>query len=146
MNKVVLLGMNNPLRVDPEFALYPAPVNCTGWRLWKMLNARTGALKHEYLGAFERRNLVPLLTWSPRAARAHAELLKDQLRGREVIVLGAETRRALGLPELLVLPQTIGETTWRQLPHPSGRCHWYNDPGNRAVAELLLEEMYERGR
>lgn len=140
--KPVLLGMNNPLSSRPEHALYPEPPRCTGWNLWKMLHDKTGATQEQYLEAFDRRNLLNARRWDARQARAAANSLVDLLQGRVVVVLGAEVVHALGLPRLLLHPQVSRGVTWRQLPHPSGRCHWYNDPKNREVASLLLEELY----
>ena len=78
--------------------------------------------------------------------RAAAEKLVARLEGRTVIVLGAAVRDALRLPPVLVKPVVDRGVVFRQLPHPSGRCRWYNDPKHRKVAGLLLEEEYERGR
>lgn len=47
-----------------------------------------------------------------------------------------------GLPPLLVHPQIIGGVVYRQIPHPSGRNLWYNEPKNVKVVELLMEELY----
>lgn len=140
----IILGMNNPISSDPEHALFPAPEGCTGHRLWTMLHARTQCSRAAYLSAFDRRNLVPGKFWSPRIAREQATALIEELRGSErvVLVLGAEPRDALGLHPLLVHPSYQHGVVWRQLPHPSGRNRWYNTPGNRETAELLLEEMY----
>ncbi len=146
MQKPVLLGMNNPLSSRPEHALYPEPVGCTGYNLWKLLHTRTGASPGEYLEAFDRRNLLSARVWRKPDATKAAQYWTQMLQGREVVVLGAEPRDALRLPVLLVHPQEIGGVTWRQLPHPSGRNLWYNVPGNREVAELLMEELYMKGR
>lgn len=143
----VLLGMNNPLSDRPEHALYPVPDGCTGHRLWTMLNERTGATKTQYLRAFDRRNLI-IGDWDPGEARLlGAEFVaKSDTVGRVVVVLGEGPRRALGLRKQLITPITLNGTIYRQIPHPSGRCRFYNDPVCRAVAALLLEELYETGR
>lgn len=140
--KPVILGMNNPLSDDPRHALYPAPVNCTGWRLWRMLNARTGANRSQYLEAFDRLNILHARSWNTSQAREAAEAIIILLQGRTVVVLGAQPVAALRLPVLLVKPQEVHGVTWRQVPHPSGRNPWYNVPENRAMVELLLEELY----
>lgn len=134
--------MNNPISSDPEHALYPYPEGCTGHRIWKLLSQRTGATQEQYLEAFDRRNLVGGRAWSLSAAREALPGLREYARGRVVVVLGSEVRELLKLPRLLVHPLEVDGTVWRQLPHPSGRNHWYRVPGNREVAELLLEELY----
>ena len=143
--KPVIVGMNNPLSRRPEHALYPHPPGCTGFRLWRMLNARTGASEVEYLEAFDRMNLVSGAKWSQEAANVVASVLVEGLRGRVVLLLGVAVRRAFAVPPLLVHPQELYGVTWRQLPHPSGRCRWYNDPENRKVAEVLMQDLYVNG-
>jgi hypothetical protein len=138
----VLLGMNNPVSSDPAHALYPHPPGCAGWRLWDMINERVKCSKSQYLRAFDRRNLIDEIEWSAGEARARVDEVIGRLRGREVVVLGASTRKIIGLPELLVHPLQWRGATWRQLPHPSGRNLWYNDPACRMLASCLLAELY----
>jgi hypothetical protein len=141
----VLLGMNNPLSVRLEHALYPHPPGCTGWRIWKMLEEVTGATRLEYVRAFDRVNLVTG-AWSAEAAVLAGEALRARWRGRVVVVLGDQPRRALGLPRLFLHPQTtLDGVTWRQIPHPSGRNHFYNDAGARALVGQMLAELYRGG-
>ena len=144
MKKPVLIGMNNPLSTDPEHALYPYPPGSTGHRIWKMLKARTGVLRVEYLRTFDRRNLVESRTWNAnkRFLMARANAMIPSLQGCTVVVFGNAVREAFGLPRHLVHPLESRGVLWRQLPHPSGRSLWYNDPGHVRVAELLLEELY----
>lgn len=145
--KPIILGMNNPLSSDPAHALYPSPEGCTGHRLWRMLHARTGASRSEYLEAFDRRNLVGQRTWSrmSEAREAASHFLRELMGHVEpitVLVLGAEPRDAIRLPRVLVKPVEMYGVTWRLVPHPSGRNLWYNVKGNRETVELLLEELY----
>jgi hypothetical protein len=138
----VIVGMNNPLSTSPEHALFPAPDGCTGHRIWRMLNERTGCTRGQYLAAFDRRNLV-VGDWSAQVARdSAAQLISGMERGRVVVVLGEGPRRALDLPRQLIRPVSRLGVVWRQIPHPSGRCRFYNDPVARAVVALLLEELY----
>lgn len=141
--KPVIIGMNNPLSQRAGFELYPHPPGCTGYRLWKMLFARTGVSRKEYLEAFERRNLVTGVAWNAAAGRDSAARMRDGLRGRVVLLLGRAVQQCFDVPPLLVHPQYIDGVTWRQLPHPSGRNLWYNDMDNIRVAELLMEDLYD---
>jgi len=142
----VLLGMNNPVSSDPAHALYPHPPGCAGHRLWGMLNEAMPSgeqvSRSQYLRAFDRRNLVAGKTWSQAEARAGAGELTRELRGRVVVVLGQQPRQALGLPLHLIHPIVHEGVTWRQVPHPSGRNHYYNDATNRRVVGELLAELY----
>lgn len=144
MARPVLIGMNNPLSTRAGHELFPAPEGCTGHRLWTMLHDRTHASRQSYMDTFERRNLVRGIPWDRTAAKARAYEMSCEFEGtgRVVVLLGQEVRAAFGHPPLLIHPQVIGGCTFRQLPHPSGRNRWYNDPDNLKVAELLLEELY----
>lgn len=135
--------MNNPHSSNPNHALYPHPPRVAGWRLWQMLEARRPVGRAAYLRAFDRRNLVMGRLWSVELARVSAAEMRPGLAGRTVLLLGVEVRRAFGIPPLLLHPQEVGGVIWRQLPHPSGLCRWYNDPDNRGVAGMLLEELYD---
>jgi hypothetical protein len=158
-HKPLLIGMNNPVSLRPGHELYPLPEGCTGNRLWKMLNERTGATITDYIRTFERRNLVRGMHYDRQRARARAFEMWQELKGsgRTVVLLGAAVREAFdyvakgqcgilqgetGIPPLLVHPQEAGGCTWRQIPHPSGRNLFYNEPKNREVVALLMEELY----
>lgn len=171
MTKPVLLGMNNPISTDPRHALYPAPARCTGHRIFEMLAAsrarRSAAplMRHEYLDAFDRLNLVEGQQWSSAAAKERAELVRRTYAGRTIVVFGAETWHVLNLVEVEwlgrvhspglqfqpfpheygSLSQVVGEvtrvnSTWWRFPHPSGLNRWYNDEANyRAAGDLLCK-------
>lgn len=140
----VLLGMNNPISSRPEYALWPDPPNCTGWRLWKLLEARTGATQDQYLAAFDRRNLLPGKIWEgTRPAREAAAKMLPDLAGRTVVLLGQPVREAFAIPRVLIHPQVLHSVTWRQLPHPSGLNHWFNQEVNRVMAGMMLAELME---
>lgn len=141
--KTILVGMNNPLSDDPRLALWPDPPGCAGYRLWKMMQRRTGASKGDYIRSFSRVNLV-VGEWNRHDARAAAEDMYVQYRGCRLVLLGSAVRIAFRLPPVLVRPVEHRGVTFRQLPHPSGRCRWYNDPRHRTVAGMLLEEEARR--
>lgn len=125
--RTIIIGMNKPLFTD--------------FRLWRLLEERTGDAEAAYLQRFDRRKLMQ----EAGTARASAVAMEHTLYGRRVIVLGAEVRNAFGLPPVLAEPVVERGVVWRQLPHPSGRSRWYNDPKNRALAGLLLEEEMAQG-
>jgi len=144
----ILLAMNNPYRADPVYALFPLPAQSAGGRLFRMLkDLRPELIKADYLGRFDRRNLCQG-SWGTRKARVAANDLRltyeDRCFNLNVVVFGEGPREALGLPKLLLHPIERGGVVYRQLPHPSGRCLWYNHPTHRLLAGLLLEELYEQ--
>jgi len=145
VKKPILIGMNNPISSEDGHQLYPYPEGCTGHRLWKMLQGRLPHVsRRAYLETFERRNLVTGRSWSSALGRDEAARISAELFGvdRVVVLLGEDVRRCFGHPRLLIEPQIIGGTTWRQLPHPSGRNMWYNSSRHRELAGLLLEELF----
>lgn len=143
--RTVLLGMNNPLSLRPEHALFPHPPGCTGHRIYGLLCLKfPDMLRHEYLEGFERVNLVEG-HWSMRRARENVPAFVEKYQGRTVLLFGEAVRTALKLPKRLILPLERDGIVWRQLPHPSGRNLWYNDPRSRELAASLLAELYLRG-
>jgi hypothetical protein len=140
--------MNNPLSSNPDDALVPWPDGCTGHRIYSMLcehDARWEAdCAHDYLNAYDRRNLVAGRAWSAAAAREAAAEFHRVATGRVTIVLGAQVWRALRLPaDVPVLGahrECLG-TEWHRVPHPSGLNRWYNVPGNRQAAAKLIHEL-----
>jgi len=145
--KTVLLGMNNPVSSRPEHALFPYPPGCTGYRVWQLLRTRLPEVsRSDYLSGFDRVNLIHSRRWDKAAALHSARRLPSLYQGRTILVFGAAVRDALDLPAVLIHPVQKDGCEWRQLPHPSGRCRWYNDPDCATLAAALLEELYLRGR
>lgn len=155
--KNILVGMNNPLGVDPRYALYPSPERSAGHRLWRMLHEVSGATRVDYRDGFDRRNLV-VGEWNAHEARLAAarignELCRDLLSPRPggklptVVALGREVAEAFELPREhgLIIPYERGGVIWRQVPHPSGRNLWYNEPEHRMMVGVLLEELLHVG-
>lgn len=168
VRRPTLVGMNNPLSDRPEMALWPSPPGCTGWRIWKMLEDHGGVGPQDYVEAFDRVNILNSQEFSARRARAAAADLLRRLGGRtRVVVLGAAPLAALRLPPLQpghwhqfwrvppapeptahgpkpIDPEAMAARLIRYtcLPHPSGRCRWYNDHDNRRLARHLLWDLW----
>jgi len=141
----VLIGMNNPVSSEPEHALFPYPEGCTGHRLLAMLQSRVPkATRREYCARFDRRNVVSAKVFDSKMAQKGAADLFNEFfgSGRTVVLLGADTVAAFGIPRLLIHPQMIGGATYRQIPHPSGRNLWYNVDENKVLVSMLLEDLY----
>lgn len=157
--KPLIVGMSNPYGDDPKAALWPHPPNCTGWRIWNMLRARRADASHlSYTRAFARVNLLSSeysKTWDRAAAREAARNMLPLCVGRRVLLLGncvldafAVMNRDLSALQpagegLVARVKGSGYSTFMFLPHPSGRCRWYNDPRNVAAASDLLAELYD---
>lgn len=138
--RVAIVGMNNPYGPSPRHALWPDPPGCTGWRLWKMTEARTGATQTDYCRAFHRYNLVSGGQWSAAEARVRWQVMEQDLTENfdTIVLLGAAVRRAVGAEvDLLHISRSLV-----CIPHPSGRNLWYNSPLNVRIVELLMEELY----
>jgi hypothetical protein len=139
----VLLGMNNPVSRDPAHALYPYPSTCTGARLLRF----SGLDKRTYLSVFERRNVLDGQQWSTRAARERAPSLREELRGRTVVMLGAPVNSVMrsGTEHELAGPfvwTPDGHNGWlAKVPHPSGLNQFFNDPLHRELLAIFMAEL-----
>jgi hypothetical protein len=144
----VLLGMNNPVSSDPEHALYPHPSACTGARLLRF----SGLDRHTYLTAFERRNVLDGQQWSARAARERAPSLREELRGRTVVLLGAPVNSVMrgGTEHELAGPfvwTPDGHDGWlAKVPHPSGLNHFFNDSLHQELLAIFMAELLTKSQ
>lgn len=108
---------------------------------------RLGWSRTSYLGTFARANLLekdPGTSFPLGQARAIAPLLAQHLAPRPLLLLGTITAMAFRFPQAEVL-------TWAdylldgvivraaQIPHPSHRNLWYNDPSNREAVRVFVE-------
>ena len=148
-NRVLLVGEVNPHGLDPRHALYHLPRASSGNRLRCIL----GLTDLEYHRLLDKVNLC-VGEWSARqAAPLLAELVLRNSAGRTVIVLlGARLRAAARtllrrglLPEAEVgffTKITLGSgVVLAFLPHPSGLCRLWNEPGAPVRARALLRQV-----
>lgn len=142
MTKVLLVGETNPLSSSLEFALWPAPPNCSGWRLcYRVLNMSS----EEYLDTFDRVNLC-VGPWSIRTAREAARGLAAHRSG-PIVLLGSKVCEAFGVAfqPLTVQMSLLGpDREVCILPHPSGRSRAWNDPSAADRARQLVTQMVKR--
>jgi len=140
--KVLLIGEQNPYGGDPEFALWPSPPNCSGWRLcYRILNMDS----EQYLDTFDRANLCEG-PWSMPKAREAARGIAAHRRG-PMVLLGAKVCEAFGVAfqPLTVQMSLLGpDRDVCILPHPSGRSLAWNDPTAAERARLLVTQMVKR--
>ena len=126
----VLLGEVNPYSNDPREAFAPWPKKSAGYRLWEM----TELPKRDYLIAFDRRNVsdVGSLRFKPH---------------QMVVVFGDEARRCvetsqgIKLKKAHFVTQTHNDVPYTLLPHPSGKCRFYNDKDKRAAVGAFLRSL-----
>lgn len=131
----MIVGEANPYSRDPDDALLPYPAQSAGARFRTLL----GWSEDEYLGAFERRNLLDGSGWSlPRAHAAADQLMRHN---GPIILLGAKVAAAFDVTDLALW-------TWRgrflRLPHPSGLSREWSKPGATERLRALMAPMRPR--
>jgi uracil-DNA glycosylase len=127
----------------------PAPDGPLGGRCGRRLADLAGLSFEAYLGAVERRNLLPRNpgragakgdAFPMREARARAWAFARSHAGRRAILLGRRVAAAFGRPDALYL-------IWSSLapfseamifPHPSGVNRWWNARENVLSAREVL--------
>lgn len=136
--RLYVLGLNNP---QGREALDPGITNSAGWRLWRLSNLPL----QDWLDRTQRVNLLdpgPLPKDYRRRAAVRGAYIGGLVRARTVVLLGNDVSIAVG-HEAAPLRWS---GTWVAIPHPSGRCRFYNDPVNRAaVSSLLTDLLYRDG-
>lgn len=137
--------MNNPISINPKYALYPLPTGCAGNRLWKVLHDVNHATLRGYVETFDRTNLV-VGPWDREKARVRAAVLVHERQDATTVLLGLDVQRAFGISAKPLEHEYLGTAHFICVPHPSGRNPWYNDPTNRRKVGLLLAELYDAAR
>lgn len=142
----MLVGELNPYGPRSVFALWPSPPNCAGHRLCHKV---MGLDPEDYLRRFRRANLC-VGRWSLPAARQEAGLLvtRNSHRPTTFVLLGRKVADAFEPMTGRLEPFTSSERllmtpgskpcTFIALPHPSGRCLAWNEPGAPERARELL--------
>lgn len=137
LTTVVLVGELNPYGRDPRYALYDEPVGASGWRL------RTRVLQVDrttYFG-FKRHNLCVGKYSKKDAEREAARLYLEQYDSRRVnrvfVLLGRKVATAFGCGgyDPFTKPEGMDVVL---LPHPSGLCREWNEPGAYERAREML--------
>lgn len=148
VNRPLMIGQSPGPSTHPDLPLFPRPLSSAGGKLWGM----TGLTLEQYMRAFDRVNLLythqgqfpttPEDRFPAGKARAAAEAMRPFLHQREVLIVGRDVAVAFGHEEEPWLKwRQCGPWGYRYalLPHPSGRNHWYNEPGNRSAACKFLK-------
>lgn len=136
--KPLLVGEANPYGGDPAYALYPLPERASGDRLCRLV---MGLERRDYLERFDRVNLCPE-RWSAPLSRFNAQRIMAGDHTK-VVLLGAKVAGAFGFDFKTCAfghrkADAPGAKTYVVLPHPSGLCRAWNEPGafERARATL----------
>lgn len=130
-----IVGENNPYGSDPRFAMYCSPENSAGGRLQRLVLQIPRA---QYLREFHRRNLLQQPKWSVIDARAAAVKLSEEIGDSKVILLGAKVCAGFRLD---FQPFTIVRGRVAILPHPSGLCRMWSEPGAYDRGRDLVREL-----
>ena len=140
MRRIAIIGQNHPQSVDPTRALWPEPVGSTGWFVWQLVNARTGATQTDYLRAFHRYNLGSDRKWILENAKLRWDAVVDDLHENfdTVVLLGTAVRQATGC----IFPQIFVSHALICIPYPSTMNRWYAVEHNRQLVEIIFEELY----
>lgn len=133
----LLVGELNPYGADPKYALYPLPEGASGDRLCRLV---MGLQRAEYLRRFDRVNLC-VGKWSMKAARSEAQRIYDD-PPRRIVLLGRKVAAAFGFGAAAppFSSMRAGEAAIVLLPHPSGLCREWNEPGAFDRARAVLRE------
>jgi hypothetical protein len=149
--KPVIVGLFNPYSADPALALAPhTKQSTTGGRLKKMLSDVDPDYGSKYMTIFERHNLFRSLTQFKMKdlARTRADAILRNLDPKTtIILLGEEVRQAFSdaagqeIEKTFLHPQRIAGVRMRVIPHPSGRCHHYNQEINRRLVGMMMADL-----
>lgn len=131
--KPLLVGEANPYGADPYYALYCEPPTSAGGRLCRKV---LGLEPREYLSRFDRANLC-VGKWDVCMARSRAhELTRAPVEHSHFVLLGAKVTRAF---DVEFRPFTA-HGMFVVLPHPSGLCRAWSEPGAFERARAVLRE------
>jgi hypothetical protein len=136
-----ILGLNNPKGLP---ALDPTVPGSAGDRLFRIVTTLRPMSTEAWLRRTQRYNLLPYPEL-PRDYRAQARVAADwlgpKISGRTVILLGSDVATALGH----TAPPFVwaDDRDWIQIPHPSGKNLFYNDPVNRLATSVLFHQLMD---
>lgn len=139
----VIVGMNNPLSVDPRAALLPYPKHSSGWNLWSMVHDVCGVSRGEFRRSFCFVNLCDDTVWDPLAARRKYDTLESAWEGRRVVLLGLAVLGVLWQtrPSSALEWRSNAGYRWCWVPNPNRLCEDYSNPLIRRVVGMRLEEL-----
>ena len=131
--QLIIVGEANPWG-GAATALYHLPRHASGNRLREHLGLRDAT--------YEKLRKVNLCepAWSEKLARVTAERVLNR-SGWDwdlIVMLGARVKKAFGVPKMEAF---TAQGVLVALPHPSGLCRQWNEPGAPARARQLLARV-----
>lgn len=138
---IVLVGEMNPYGSHPRHALFDEPPNSAGGRLRRRI---LGMRSEDYL-ALARYNLC-VGAWDLARARERAREITASHPGDAIVMLGRKVagafdRSGMGAFEVEIVRTFFQANSFVALPHPSGRCLVWNEPGSIPRARSLLRQV-----
>lgn len=130
---VLLVGELNPFGADPRMALFYLPRTSSGNRLRRIL----GLSDVDYMRHCSRVNLCVGRWDLGKAREAARDLLFSERPARVVVLLGLKVRQAF-VVERMFKPTVRRDKLIVSVPHPSGRCRTWNEPGVVAKLRAML--------
>jgi len=142
MSRVLLVGEMNPYGADPRYALYDEPASSAGGRMRRLV---CGLHSRTYL-RLGRANLCTG-KWSAPAARDRSGAMLSDNLDVVFVLLGRKVADAFGFwnpgrvfDPFTQVPKPVGGHGYVALPHPSGLCRVWNEPGAFERARSLLRD------
>ena len=121
----IVVGELNPYGADPYYALYDEPKGASGDRLRRIFG-----LSRDTYARLDKRNICDG-KWSIVAARLCADSIISERR--PLILLGSKVHSAFGYDDLdapsIVAPDQSVHPARLIMPHPSGLCRRWREPG-----------------
>jgi hypothetical protein len=139
--KILLVGEDNPISMDPRYALYHEPNGCSGHRLQRRVFG-LDARRH-YL-ALWRTNLC-VGGWDQDMAEERAEQLMPPFPWTVIVLLGKKVAKAAGRALGTTIPAMdvhhASGVAVVSLPHPSGRNPVWGSKGVIEQARRLMTSV-----
>lgn len=120
--------------------MFPYPKGSAGHRLWEITDYGLG----NYVHGLERVNLIPEYRskWSDKDANINAMSLVRCHAPSAIFTCGARVAAAFGYEGTLPYRDAskVFECDMIYLPHPSGRCRTWNEPGIKEWVRKQFDE------
>lgn len=144
MPKPLIVGESNPGSDSMRWALYPSPNGCAGHRLCVKI---LGMDPDEYLATFHRTNIF--LNYAGPWKKEHMLVAMERAYGLAdnhsglLVALGKRVGAAFGHPVFFEpVPWGVDrDVTLLCIPHPSGLCRVWNEPGVMDRARELVRSL-----